>query len=103
MSRRATTIPKTFVGPITVDKSGGKPPPAMFYVLQSTSGMLKLEYASKAEAQHARNQLLKSRGVYRVGSNPLLEAIRMALNEATINVQNPQSSGDESGDETPSD
>lgn len=87
MARRITETPKTFVGPITVDKSGGKPPPATFYVLQSTSGMLKLEYPSKAEAVQARNQLLKSKHVLRVGNNPLLDAIQTAIAEAVAQAK----------------
>ena len=89
MPRRITPNPKTFVGPITVDKSASKPQPATFYVLQSTSGMLKLEYPSKAEAVQARNQLLKSKDVYRVGNNPLLDAIQTAVAEAAAQAKAP--------------
>lgn len=81
MDRVAAPAPKTFIGPVIVEKRAGQITSINFHVLQSTSGMIKLEYPSKAEATSARTQLLKSRHTYKVPSNALLQAIQEALSE----------------------
>lgn len=83
MDRMIAPAPKTFIGPVMVEKRAGTITSINFHVLQSTSGMIKLEYPSKADATAARKQLLKSRHTYRVPSNALLQAIQEALSEAS--------------------
>lgn len=101
MTRDQLPAPKTFIGPITVEKTGGKITSASFHVLQSTSGIIKLDYPDKPTAVQARNQLLRNRYVYKVGSNPLLEAIRAAISEAIIASKQVSESGTETGDKDP--
>lgn len=73
--------PKTFIGPITTTQRAGATP-SYFHVLQSTSGMIKLDYPSRTHAKEARKQLLKSVGTFSVNSAKLLEGIQQALHEA---------------------
>jgi hypothetical protein len=82
MNRTTVAAPHTFIGPVVVEKRAGQITSINFHILQSTSGMLKLEYPDKPTANAARAQLLKSRHTHKVGSNTLLQAIQEALNEA---------------------
>lgn len=88
MDRTVAPAPRTFIGPVIVEKRAGQITSINFHVLQSTSGMIKLEYPSKAEATAARAQLLKSRHTHKVPSNTLLQAIQEALSE--VSQQAPQ-------------
>lgn len=83
MDRTTAPAPRTFIGPVIVEKRAGQITSINFHVLQSTSGMIKLEYPSKAEATAARAQLLKSRYTHKVPSNALLQAIQEALSEVS--------------------
>jgi hypothetical protein len=85
MNRTTVAAPQTFIGPVVVEKRAGAITSISFHVLQSTSGMLKLEYPDKPTANAARAQLLKSRHTHKVGSNTLLQAIQEALSEAAQN------------------
>jgi hypothetical protein len=85
MNRTTVAAPQTFIGPVVVEKRAGAITSVCFHVLQSTSGMLKLEYPDKPTANQARAQLLKSRHTHKVGSNTLLQAIQEALSEAAQN------------------
>jgi hypothetical protein len=82
MNRTTVAAPHTFIGPVVTEKRAGQITSINFHILQSTSGMLKLEYPDKPTANQARAQLLKSRHTHKVGSNTLLQAIQEALNEA---------------------
>lgn len=93
MDRTIAPAPKTFIGPVSVEKRAGQITSINFHVLQSTSGMIKLEYSSKQEATAARTQLLKSRHTYKVPSNALLQAIQEALSE--VANQSPQTPPEE--------
>lgn len=82
MNRDLLPAPQTFIGPVIVEKRAGQTTSVHFHVLQSKSGMLKLEYPDKPTATQARKQLLKSRRTHGVGNITLLQAIQDALSEA---------------------
>ncbi len=81
---RPQDVKITFLSPIrcdTVVANGKRQRSPYFYLLQTGSSPIKLEYASKDEARANRAQLLQSPGANAVPSMRLFLAIQEAMDE----------------------